>query len=133
MIQSNELRTGNVLLYNTGKKWVHIKCESVQIEHCEKIPEGFNKRYKPVEVTRDVLTNLGFKKIDKGAYIYYAKYFNHYDYIGLESPIKISISDQSNKLFLNDRFLMFSRNLHVLQNIIFAITGTELDTTPIFK
>lgn len=133
MIQPNELRTGNVLLYNTEKKWVHIKCEPYQIEYCQRIPELFNKQYKPVELTKDILLKLGFKNIDKGAYIYYAKYFNHYDYIGLESRIKISISDQSNKLFLNDRFLMFSRNLHVLQNIIFAITGTELDTTPIFE
>lgn len=120
MIPANELRIGNWIADRGGKTWQIDSWEShnkVASKPPEVILEGFlffghpyteELQYlQPVTLTKELLIDSGFRKVDKYTYV-------------------------KNNIFIHHRKVGFKKgkllitSMHQLQNLYFALTNTEL-------
>lgn len=128
-MEANELRLGNLCEYfiqdNVEKDyWVKNKIDIQDLELCLKEKEYFNKLYRPIPLTPEILSRCGFKR-NGGEYSMELEY----------PPIKTVFNFPFNKGFMGDHsvYLDFERRwdtkhqyLHQLQNLYFTLTGEEL-------
>jgi len=123
MIAANELRLGNYCEYyiedNMKKSdpgfWVKNKIDLQDIECCLNNKEHFDKYYRTMPLTAELLEKCGFEKAND-------------NFGGYLSPLykvgRIRINDNE---WYNSCFYTTVKYLHQLQNLIFALTGTELE------
>lgn len=124
----NELRIGNYIEQPNGINNVFI-IEKIEEEHL--INTFYIIEVKPIELTMEWFMRFGFIKVEKINYDYWQLIASHYTYFGAENPLKISISGgEVFKLFLDDKFLLFIKYVHQLQNLYFSLTGNELIIDP---
>ena len=114
-MEANELRLGNYCEYYIEDKmekhdpgfWVRNKIDLQDIECCLKNKEHFDKFYRAIPLTPEILEKCGFK-LDLKCIKYKGKLYR-------KKSVTVSIdSGRTNQL-------------HTLQNLYFAITGTELE------
>jgi hypothetical protein len=155
MIQANELKIGNLVYYNGNHKEVGI-VTSLQPKfypkYCETSKDifiGLNQRHdivysvkdiQPIPLTEELLLKFGFEK--DSDFWYTKKYFTDLEYRTEEMSVSYNI--HSNRLAIYDSIEETSADvcsypiytakrlmhLHQLQNLYFALTGEELQTTP---
>jgi hypothetical protein len=117
-MEIQDLRIG-ITLYDS----VRDKSIEIELKHLKELSiaeNNFFERYKPIELTEDLLLILGFQKT----------YGYRYKGLKLLSRwiIKKSIvgNEIISKPFLRFDGLVDIYNLHTLQNFIYGITGKEL-------
>jgi hypothetical protein len=66
MITKQELRIGNLLNYDTGEGIYPAKIDWQDLKHISENEEDFNKYHKPIPITQETLTKIGFKNIGDG-------------------------------------------------------------------
>lgn len=121
MIQPNELRIGNIVL--APKMYVG----NCQTEECNEmvfyrvvfVSSVFSNRFEPVELTPDILEAAGF---DSENYMFIKDVFDSrisicYDYGDRQCGVGFS---QRHMFWTNCKYL------HQLQNLIYCLTGEEL-------
>ena len=118
-ITPNQIRTGNSFQYFIGEygcKWDITKLDWQDIKWCADENENFNKVHKPIPLTDDWLLKFGFKKEDKTPSKEHGQYFSiwilDYKYSFAYAP------------FREDCGIKY---VHQLENLYFALTGTELE------
>ena len=129
MIQSNELRYGNKLLFlgnietfefidqirEDGVFWIQTKEQKIAYK---------NFQFKPVELTEDILLKCGFQNNEPNYFWITIKGYENdetYIYINkISSGIGIFQNDKENYLDIEIKYL------HQLQNLYFALTNQEL-------
>jgi hypothetical protein len=112
MIQANELRIGNVLMYMSDEGPMRCKIDAQDILFCQDVNVAFNEVHKPIPLTPELLLEMGSEE-RKPPY--------------------------SREFYLLNRLIMFDENgafdyaertrlpyLHTLQNFIYAVKGVEL-------
>ena len=106
-MKATDLRIGNIVnldgYYNTIKGGICLMPSEVE-------------RYKPIELTEEILLKCGFEK--------------HFELDNVLCLLGFSIEDRSGKfnLFYNGACVVPSiKYLHQLQNLYFALTGEELN------
>jgi hypothetical protein len=117
MIQANELRIGNILEYfvnENGVDWIKVKVNGWDILRCDDNPTSFNGVRRPVVLTPEILERAGFKTPD--GYNSTVLYKNG-----------LMIDYHMGKYKVRDHTLAPCDYLHQLQNLFFALCGTELD------
>jgi len=115
---ANELRLGNYCEYYIEDMmekhdpgfWVRNKIDLQDIECCLNNKEHFDKHYRPTPLTEEILEKCGFVEgewLDETSlrYLYQA----------------------NDILYISDSYSCPCKYLHQLQNLIFALTGTELE------
>lgn len=127
MIKANELRIGN---------WVNEFGDTVIIEKGEEI-DSHHQNFEPIPITPEILEKAGFVKDGFNCYNRCISWWSETqlkqlsfsgDYLYIregelkENRIKDSIVVLWNKDLHKERFA-----LHQLQNLYFALTGTELE------
>jgi hypothetical protein len=143
MIQVNELREGNLLQYFIGEEgyeWEPTKITYHDLRWCSEENENFNGVHKPIPLTEEWLLKLGLHKADRvGRYGYIYRICEIDSCWCVEKDWRedsshffgIEYTDTVEELM--DRSFNFSyelRYVHQLQNLIFALTGEELQQTP---
>jgi hypothetical protein len=110
MIKANELRIGN---------WVINSGELMAITVVHPITKA-HEHFEPIKISPEILTQwCGFKKIGK----YYSNMFLLSD--GVDKDRGFYIWTDYSKRFLEQRVSV--KYLHQLQNLFFALTGSELE------
>ena len=131
MIAANELRIGNYCEYYIEDKmeksdpgfWVKNKIDLQDIECCLNNKEHFDKFYRAMHLTPEILEKCGFEQ-------YHDNCFNDVMYIkNIFGGGKMIWGVYPNELG-SGIIIKASKpleSLHQLQNLIFALTGTELE------
>jgi hypothetical protein len=126
-MEANELRLGNLCEYfiqdNVEKDyWVKNKIDIQDLELCLKEKEYFNKLYRPIPLTDEVLEKCGLKK-SKGQYAgamwikpKESRIFNLYPHDSYYRYTNCKAIGATPEIY----------HLHQLQNLYFALTGQEL-------
>lgn len=130
MIKSSEYRLGNYLMHKTGVRILTVRCTT---EHFAVMAKGGEKDMFPVLLSAPVLEKCGFSENKKYALLPESREFLLPLPVmgGGETEIRAYI--KNNKECFGRAMLSgvpVSNNfhqLHQLQNIYFALTGTELD------
>lgn len=135
MIKPNELRIGNALEYFVEdslaeSEWILNIVDADDIALACK-DEYFNKYYRPIPLTPEILEKCGFEKIEsQKQYGWYISIGNrelcwcYADYISLE--FKVGQLDDFGDTIKD----INCKYLHQLQNLYFALTGEELTFKP---
>jgi hypothetical protein len=127
MIQANELRIGNYLI---DKCFGNTKPTIVDAEWLGKIAEGEHEAI-PIPLTPELLEKCGFKKdLSNGNYWKQTPGYLHYLELlitsGIYYPVYAESPIDSNEQEQRVR-LPYIQYLHQLQNLYFALTGSELE------
>ena len=119
MIQVNELRIGNWLLYSDGfdKKMVQVDSE-IMFEACC-LNKDFNRTKKPIPLTPEILEKCGFGRND-----------NYYSNGKMEFKVESLRIGMDVYMVPNALYCSSIQYLHQLQNLFFALTGEELAFNP---
>lgn len=125
MIQSNELRIGNILQDTLTKEY--LKVNEIHedggvgffVINRDKFPLPEGWRDSPVPITPEILENLGFKRD--------GSYYNHRN---ISLPVCPTIHGTEIMLVPNEKYAFRIKYLHQLQNLYFALTGEELTFKP---
>ena len=127
MISAKELRIGNWVRYGNRIFKIHCISETYPFLNTEEFGVGVVgfKNIEPIVLCPEILENCGFEEVEGN--IYY-KFFDYKEF-------RVFIHKENNSIFM-----YFKANtvddtvnnlpLHRLQNIIFALTGEELNYTP---
>jgi hypothetical protein len=122
MIQKNELRIGSVVNYNLEGTLTPTVIDWQDLQWLSERPEDFNESHKPCPITIDFLLKNGFKT--------FASIASDTFYIG-NNPVThdwlfdiVWIKGDEYPFYLNGYFKI--KSVHKLQNLYFALTGTEL-------
>lgn len=117
MIQPNELRVGNCLLFK-GNSTINVKLDRFDLSAIL-YNEDEVLHYKPIELTEEILLKCGFKKAgtDKEVLMWLSDF---YWYSSSPNFVSININDCIDKVIK-------CTYLHQLQNLYFALTGEELE------
>lgn len=124
MIQANELRVGNYILKSLksgqGRK-IESKTGCQDIVRIFENTGSFN--YEPITLTENWLLRFGFeKKVNNfGQWFNKGVYLLEYQFISDSYTLRKSIN-KDESILLNDKV----KYVHQLQNLYFALTGTEL-------
>ncbi len=132
MIQANELRLGNKMLYTNsngdseiiGCNVFHLADLSGQTDEAK--PE-MAERYSPIPLTPEILEKCGFKLWDNDWY------FTKLEWLELSINIEsgeICIQPIKHGSQLFSGVHLYCKSLHQLQNLYFALTGKELEFKP---
>lgn len=121
MIQANELRIGNWVVYNHPKKPYNIQMD---LDHlCRVAIEQAN--YEPIPLTPELLEKYGFVKINGGGIAAWQ--------IKISKDASIEWHDDNSVLigdYFGEGYNPFAieniSTLHQLQNLYYALTGEEL-------
>ena len=119
MIQANELRVGNALEYFVEdslaeSEWILNIVDADDIALACK-DEYFNKYYRPIPLTPEILEKCGFR---------------NYDLIKWDTDAMLIIKNGDGYLYLANQRHVNIFYLHQLQNLYFALTGEELTFKP---
>ncbi|HMR90255.1 MAG TPA: hypothetical protein PKD51_18965 [Saprospiraceae bacterium] len=117
MIQANELRIGNKLLFTDSPHQGILTVNSAIIKQAEDDIKRFNYFFQPIPITEEWLLKFGFESLRDGWFMFSEK-----------GDIKFDISyiTESNIYFYccgKTRTLKF---VHDVQNLYHALTQTEL-------
>jgi hypothetical protein len=126
MIQANELRIGNILEYfvnENGVDWIKVKVNGWDILRCDDNPTSFNGVRRPVVLTPEILERAGFTKVTDGSLTIYSYGTNP---VTSDWVIQLKwLKGYPEPFYQNGHFKVAF--VHQLQNLIFALCGTELD------
>lgn len=126
MIQANELRIGNKILYTHPEYESLINTVTVEdIEQCLIDNCGFNKIHAPILLTEEILLKCGFVKSIRMTESWGELW--DYSIYGIVTYIKSS-TQISYVLKTEDihKKIISHKYLHQLQNLYFALTKQEL-------
>lgn len=123
MIQINELRTGNLLNYDTSEgETLPTKIDWQDLKWLDEDPKGFNLVHTPIPLTEQWIKELGFET-DK----------THDKYFIINDGMAISMADEKVRFiqgnFVCQLVIREIKYVHELQNLIYAIKSTELSYT----
>lgn len=139
MIKATEIRLGNLILKEgviyqiasiNSDETIRLKCDD---ENNPNYSLGTIGCYHllsitPIELTEDILVKCGFEKKDGEMWCEFHEEFEFvYKYYGL--GLCIYWNNEARK-FLDDHLEEYEcelKYLHQLQNLVFALTGTELE------
>ncbi len=130
MIQANELRLGNYILQKLNNKISTVKCN---YSHFELLAKGDDKTLFPVVLKAELLEKCGFIENKEYALLPEAREFILILPISGTNKNEIYAYIKSNKECFGRATvngLVVSNNfyqLHQLQNLYFALTGTEVE------
>lgn len=111
MIQANELRIGNKILYTHPEYESLINTVTVEdIEQCLIDNCGFNKIHAPILLTEDILLKCGFNWIGLGGMIKDNYFIRHEGCLTMCMKSGVLLTA-----------------VHQLQNLYFALTKQELE------
>lgn len=116
-MKANQLRVNSVVYYDIGEKiidYMPTRLDVQDLNWCLNSNADFNIRHKPIELTREIRTQLGFDHEHK-----------------LTADIIYRFSD--NMLYIHNRPMMRIMYLHLLQNVYFDLTGEELNCSKLFN
>jgi hypothetical protein len=115
MIQPNELRIGNVLMYSTTDGDFRNAVDVQDLTSCEDDNVWFNEVHQRIPLTPDLLLELAENN--------YSMYSFQHEY-GIKG-VWISWDLHKQIAFANTPYIEIPY-LHTLQNFIFAVKGEEL-------
>ena len=127
-MEAKNFRIGNKIMF--GERWINISHHDISNMAKMEVTEGeISSLYKPIELTADWLIKFGFKegnKCYKNAYSLDVLKTDFYLRPSYEDGFYwgFNISDEKLDCELND--VKPLKYVHELQNLFFAITGTEL-------
>ena len=118
MIKDSDLRFGNLLEYGDG-------FISVDINVLRDLKVYLQNGLKPILITEEWLLKAGFEKDDSGVDMFDQDYCEWYQ---KEFPIIGLICQSSDKSYIFDENTdtLRLKYVHELQNLYFALTGSEL-------
>ena len=137
-MEAKELRIGN---YVYDDEYIIVKVESLTSERFKKWNDMdetltfskstddinlYSSRIQPIQLTEEILLKCGFEKDDSGVDISDQDYYEWYQ---KEFPVIGVLCQSSDKSYIFDENTDTIRivSLHQLQNLYFAVTGTELE------
>lgn len=116
MIQANEIRIGNIFQYFIGEdgcEWEETKIDWQDIKWAVEKNENFNQVHKAIPLSLEWLERCGIENrkvnLDDGYYI-----ITGVDYSYLQQKR------------VGEMLIVSCQYLHQLQNLYYALTGTEL-------
>lgn len=120
MIQANELRCGNTLHYTTAEGDVlPTTIDWQDIKWISEDQAGFNSVHSPITLTEEWLVRFGYKGLDQG-----------YCLLSLTLLLSITKIDDKRFVLVDATTLRYKSSpfeyVHQFQNLIHALTGTEL-------
>lgn len=110
-MEAKEFRIGNAI-WLVDKNKAYVIQDGHDIDECEN-----NEMVKPIQLTEEKLLKCGFENIVDG---------NFWD-----KNICIHVS-KDGLYILTEQRRVYVKYLHQLQNLYFALTGEELDTSKLF-
>ena len=125
-MEANELRLGNLCEYfiqdNVEKDyWVKNKIDIQDLELCLKEKEYFNKLYRPIPLTPEILEKCGFERLTtKSENGYKASVYSY------RGKFSLTVLFDDGKLSVSFWQGNEKQYLHQLLNLIFSLTGEEL-------
>jgi hypothetical protein len=127
MIQASELRLGNLI-------WARLSSgNTVNVTvHTEIIQEILNGApYEPIPLTEEILEKCWFKKVKDYGTAYWKLTINNSEAISIEDDFSIGLN-APNELSTQGyaSYPNICSSVHQLQNLFFALTGTELKINP---
>ena len=132
MIEAAELRLGNYILHKASVRILPVK---VTFQHFELLGKGLAKDMFPIALKPDTLKKIGFLENEK-----YFQYPEAREFV-LTLPV---MGKNKNEIcaYINSKNESYARavvndviitnnfyNLHQLQNVYYALVGTELEVT----
>jgi len=122
-MEASELRIGNWVAPTNDEAKYPYKITAQELVYFE----ADSQRFKPIPLTEEWLVRFGFEKDDTGVDIFDQDYCKWYQ---KEFPIIGVLCQSSDNLYLFDENTDTLRIsfVHQLQNLYFALTGTELPT-----
>ena len=138
MIKANELRLGNALEYlvedcvDNSSEWMLNIVDTADIVDAASNESIFNKYYRPIPLTPEILEKCGFRMERKQWALNVGGELFHYAFI--EGFVVYAKNKNYNELTLDSvtkpNRSRFIQHLHQLQNLYFALTNEELNYTP---
>ncbi len=137
MIDARELRTGNLLNYDTSEgETLPTKIDWQYLKWLDEDTKVFNLVHTPIPLTEEILLKCGFEKNEcvsnfNDTFSIVSK-SNSRRAVGLHQPKQFENTSIYFVMFREDVGIDFSdlneiEYLHELQNLYFALTGDELD------
>lgn len=121
-MEAKELRIGNLVMTNFKREE-----EIIDIKPIDFI-ENYIKLYKPIPLTEEWLLKFGFEKIKISTSInnLFITYYKKDDIViyNLQDHFEIELITKFGKQF--NLFKVFKKQVHILQNLFFCLTGEEL-------
>lgn len=123
VLKASDLRIGNKLLFLgdvvTFKNITEIREDGIfWIKTFEPKIESKNFHFKPIPLTEEWLLKFGLKKTEYKSQIIYDS--------GLQNSTYIIIDENNSSYFMWGAYLTSIKYVHELQNLYFALTGSEL-------
>lgn len=128
MIQANELRVGNNVFdpFDNIVEIVEIRKDSLHLSNGN---GGFFSSFSPIPLKPEILEHCGFYKINNKD--------DEFAFVFKKQGVLIELSEfytkEGRAVFyynlpdtINAKCIAYCKYLHELQNLIFAVTGTEL-------
>lgn len=121
MIQANELRIGNYIVFNEDDAiskviGIHTDIDGVDVQLNDEETYIELRQFSGIELTEEILLKCGFKK---KSYLYNLKNYH----IDLTNGFFFIGNDHASSGNVD----AFIKHLHQLQNLYFALTGKELE------
>lgn len=119
MLKASDLRTGNLLEYYISADnfdWEIFTIDWQDIRECEEHNESFNSTHRGVNITANLLLNLGFIKKNNTPSIEL--------YIKEDFIVRFDPQDKF-QFYINGKCINIDY-VHQLQNLYFALTKNEL-------
>lgn len=141
-IRPNELRIGNVVYDSLGESDIVIEGitkskEEYGYEYVVEFDDSMSatvlkefdgEQYiKPIPLTAEWLKRFGFNDITKKQGIPYPTFEKKYRHVLVESRIELQEIDTDMWMWLEGNTNVHLYYVHQLQNLYFALTGTELE------
>lgn len=126
MIKASELRLGNILNYTCVYGTVTQEVVDLEVlEYAIDDPEGFNRVSSPIPLTEQVLLDCGFSLLIIDQYRACQLDFKNCRFLFTEKVgLRFGVLGVSQYEWVEDLRIEY---LHQLQNLTFALTGTELE------
>lgn len=121
MIQANELRIGNWVKHSINKYWIEEyqgKIVQIHFDVLKDIVISDDVLYDPIPLTHEILEKAGFE-LQQTFGLFYELEINGWRIRPDCKHVRIIEDDDSD-------ILVPCATLHQLQNLIFALTGSEL-------
>lgn len=132
MINANELRLGNWLKNNNAISEIFNPYHQVIgkdiSDLCENPLHEAWQQIEPIPLTPEILEKAGFTKEDDGISVYYRLVINRTECISIEDDWSFGLNaadELSTQGYASNPELL--KYVHQLQNLYFALTGTELE------
>ena len=132
-MKAEDLRIGNLYESVKWKKSVYCTMEDMfelvcradgaEVDHIE-----IDTLFKPIPFSDDWKIKFFMERTENpglGVFWYYQIFLDHYTAGGLCTQMKFSISEGTNKLFVNNSFIRTIDYVHEFQNIVHAITDSK--------